>query len=210
MLLPQVDDADTKYSISGVTSNSTGTEGGIWDTMDSEDLLLATDTPPPFSEDFYPPSAPSSPLLSLADQALTRLNRSASSDPANQRKSPPMDACDLRYYSVFFFFFSNQKAVPKICLFMSCSSPSLVALEVDSEEDSAEPKSPLSPLSSDVEKSDEKGEMLHPSSDLTCTRSQSASSACEPATKVKRCLRLSDKHFYLYISSLMFLFSFTF
>lgn len=68
---------------------------------------------------------------------------------------------------------------------MSCSSPGLVALEVDSEEDSAEPKSPLSPLSSDVEKSDEKGEMLHPSSDLTCTRSQSASSACEAATKVK-------------------------
>lgn len=103
MLLPQVDDADTKYSISGVTSDSTGTEGGIWDMMDSEDLLLATDTPPPFSEDFYPPSAPSSPLLSLADQALTRLNRSASSDPANQRRSPPMDACDLRYYSVFMF-----------------------------------------------------------------------------------------------------------
>lgn len=61
-----------------------------------------------------------------------------------------------------------------------------MALEVDSEEDSAEPKSPLSPLSSDVEKSEDKREAaFHPSPDLTCTRSQSASSAFEPATKVK-------------------------
>uniref|UniRef100_A0A8D0AJV2 Rho guanine nucleotide exchange factor 28 n=1 Tax=Sander lucioperca TaxID=283035 RepID=A0A8D0AJV2_SANLU len=58
----------------------------------------------------------------------------------------------------------------------------LVALEVDSEEDSPEPKSPLSPLSSDVEKSEDKREILCPSPDLTCTRSQSAS-ACEPITK---------------------------
>uniref|UniRef100_A0A4W6F461 Rho guanine nucleotide exchange factor 28 n=1 Tax=Lates calcarifer TaxID=8187 RepID=A0A4W6F461_LATCA len=61
--------------------------------------------------------------------------------------------------------------------------PSLVALEVDSEEDSAEPKSPLSPLSLDVEKSEDKREAFCPSPDLTCTRSQSASSACEPTTK---------------------------
>uniref|UniRef100_A0A3Q1EM94 Rho guanine nucleotide exchange factor (GEF) 28a n=1 Tax=Acanthochromis polyacanthus TaxID=80966 RepID=A0A3Q1EM94_9TELE len=63
----------------------------------------------------------------------------------------------------------------------SLSSPSLVALEVDSEEESTEPKSPLSPISSDVEKSEDKKETFRPSPDLTCTRSQSAS-ACEPTS----------------------------
>ncbi|KAM9338704.1 rho guanine nucleotide exchange factor 28 [Symphorus nematophorus] len=153
----QAEDADSTYSVSGVTRDSTGTDSGLWDTVDSEDLLLATDTPPPYSEDFYPPSVPCSPPLSPADQALARLNRPASSELSNQRDSPPMDTCDL--------------------------SPSLVALEVDSEEDSTEPKSPLSLLSPDVEKSEDKRETARPSHDLTCTRSQSASSACEPAAK---------------------------
>ncbi|XP_062291104.1 rho guanine nucleotide exchange factor 28 [Scomber scombrus] len=155
----QADDADTRCNISGVTSDSTATDSGLWDTVDSEDLLLATDTPPPYSEDFYPPSVPCSlPLqLSRADQALSRLSRLTSPESTNQRDSPPMDTCDL--------------------------SPSLVALEVDSEEDSIEPKSPLSPLSSDVEKNEDKTETNTHSPDLTCTRSQSASSACEPATK---------------------------
>lgn len=82
----------------------------------------------------------------------------------------------------------------KAVLFVCLSSPSLVALEVDSEEDSAEPKSPLSPPSSDVEKSEDKREAaFRPSPDLTCTRSQSASSAFEPSTKVKtRPHHLSD------------------
>lgn len=97
VFLPQVDDANTGCIISGVTSDSTGTDSGLWDTVDSEDLLLATDTPPPYSEDSYPPSVPCSLPLSPADQALTRLNRLASSEPTNQRDSPPMDTCDLRY-----------------------------------------------------------------------------------------------------------------
>ncbi|XP_070845479.1 rho guanine nucleotide exchange factor 28 [Chaetodon trifascialis] len=151
----QVQDADIKYSVSGVTGDSTGTDGGLWDTVDSDDLLLATDTPPPYSEDFYPPSVHCSPPLSPADQALARLNRPPSFEPTHQGEGPAMDACDL--------------------------SPSLVALEVDSEEDSTEPKSPLSPPSSDVEKSEDKP--FPPSPDLTCTRSQSASSACEHGTK---------------------------
>ncbi|XP_078018226.1 rho guanine nucleotide exchange factor 28 isoform X2 [Epinephelus lanceolatus] len=153
----QEEDTDIKCSVSGVTTDSTGTDSGLWDTVDSEDLLLATDTPPPYSEDSYPPSLPCSPPLSPPDQALARLNRPLSSEPTNQSESPPMDTCDL--------------------------SPSLVALEVDSEEDSIEPKSPLSPLSSDVEKSEDKRESFRPSPDLTCTRSQSASSACEPTIK---------------------------
>ncbi|XP_056259969.1 rho guanine nucleotide exchange factor 28 isoform X2 [Seriola aureovittata] len=153
----QPDDVDLKYSISGVTRDSTGTDSGLWDTVDSQDLLLATDTPLPFSENFYHNSVPCSLPLSPPDQALARLNRPICFEPTNERDSPPMDTCDL--------------------------SPSLVALEVDSEEDSTEPKSPLSPLSSDVEKSEDKRDAFRPSPDLTCTRSQSASSACEPTTK---------------------------
>ncbi|KAM6901040.1 rho guanine nucleotide exchange factor 28 isoform 3-T3 [Lycodopsis pacificus] len=150
----QDEDAEIMNIVSGVTRDSTGTDSGLWDAVDSEDLLPATDTPPPYSEDFYLPSLPCSPPLSPADQALARLNRPVSSEPT--RDSPPMDTCDL--------------------------SPSLVALEVDSEEDGAEPKSPLSPLLSDVEKIEDKMETFRPSPDLTCTRSQSASS-CEPTTK---------------------------
>lgn len=76
-------------------------------------------------------------------------------------------------------------AFPSLCVTGGRFSPSLVALEVDSEEDSAEPKSPLSSLSSDVEKSEDTREAFHLSPDVTCTRSQSSSSAPEPNTKVK-------------------------
>ncbi|XP_054908335.1 rho guanine nucleotide exchange factor 28 isoform X7 [Poeciliopsis prolifica] len=72
---------------------------------------------------------------------------------------------------------------------LSCRSPpletcdiSLVALEVDSEEEAPGPKSLLSRLFSDVGRSEEKKETPHPAPDLTCTRSQSAS-ACEPISK---------------------------
>ncbi|XP_071768129.2 rho guanine nucleotide exchange factor 28-like [Centroberyx gerrardi] len=130
----QEDDADVKYRVGGVTSDSTGTDSRLWDAADSEDLLLATDTPPPgppfLSEDRHPPplplSIPSSPSLSPADQVLARLSRPAFCDLTDQRESPPLETCDL--------------------------SPSLVALEVDSEEESAEPKSPLPHLSSDTGK----------------------------------------------------------
>ncbi|XP_062268683.1 rho guanine nucleotide exchange factor 28 [Platichthys flesus] len=149
----QLDDVDLEYSVGGVTSDSTGTDSGLWDAVDTQDLLLTTDTPPPCPEDLCP-QLHSSP----ADQALAKMSCPTSFEPADERDSPPMDACDL--------------------------SPSLVALEVDSEEDSADMKSPLSPLSSDVEKNEEdKGDAFCPSADLTCTRSKSASAACEPATK---------------------------
>ncbi|XP_034458148.1 rho guanine nucleotide exchange factor 28 isoform X3 [Hippoglossus hippoglossus] len=148
----QPDDVDLKYSVSGVTSDSTGTDSGLWDAVDTQDLLLTTDTPPPCPENLCP-QLHSSP----ADQALAKLSCPTSFEPTDERDTPPMDACDL--------------------------SPSLVALEVDSEEDSADMKSPLSPLSSDVEKNEDKGDAFCPSADLTCTRSKSASAACEPPTK---------------------------
>ncbi|KAM3843308.1 rho guanine nucleotide exchange factor 28-like, partial [Diretmus argenteus] len=165
----QVDEADSKLSVSGVTSGSTGTDSRLWDAADSEVLLLATDTPPPRpafpSEDSHPPtslplSPPPSPSHlspSPAGQVLARLKRPTSSDLSNQSESPPLETCDL--------------------------SPSLVALEVDSDEDSAVPKPPLTHLSSG--KSEDKRETFDPSPDLTCTRTQSASSACDPAPSKK-------------------------
>lgn len=67
----------------------------------------------------------------------------------------------------------------------SQSSPSLVALEVDSEEDMAETNVLPPPRSSDVEKRAEKVKVASRQlPDLTCTRSKSASSAFDPATKV--------------------------
>ncbi|KAM6975874.1 rho guanine nucleotide exchange factor 28 [Tautogolabrus adspersus] len=151
----QSDDVDINYTVCGVTSDSTGTDNSLWDTVDSEDLLPATDTPPPHSEDCHAQFLTDSLQLSPANQALARLSRPLFSEPTNQRESPPMDTCDL----------------------------SLVALELDSEEDIPEPQSLLSPLSSDVEKSEDRRETCRPSTDLTCTRTQSASSACGTPTK---------------------------
>ncbi|XP_030006405.1 rho guanine nucleotide exchange factor 28 isoform X2 [Sphaeramia orbicularis] len=151
----QVADADIKYSIAGVTRTSTGTDGGSWNSADSDYLLLATDTPPPpCPEDLHPPH---SPCLTPANPSLSGLNHPTSSELTHQIDSPPSDTCDL--------------------------SPSLVALEVDSEDDGTESKSPLSPLSSDIERSEDKRDTFNPSFSLTCTRSQSASSACEPTSK---------------------------
>ncbi|XP_041666310.1 rho guanine nucleotide exchange factor 28 isoform X2 [Cheilinus undulatus] len=153
--ITQPEDVDIKFSIGGVTSDSTGTDGVLWDTVDSEDLHPATDTPPPHSEDFQPPYLPESLLLSPADQALARLNRPLFSEPLNQRENLTMDSCDL----------------------------SLVALELDSEEESPEPKPLLPPVSSHVDNSDDKSETCRPSPNLACTRTQSASSASETPTK---------------------------
>ncbi|CAJ1070358.1 rho guanine nucleotide exchange factor 28 [Xyrichtys novacula] len=152
----QAGDEDVKFSVSGVTSDSTATDFSLWDTVSSEDLLPAAETPSPLSEDFHPPSGPYSLQPSPADRALARLNRPIFFEPTSRRESLHMDTCDI----------------------------SLVALELDSEEDSLEPKSLLSlASSSDVGKSEDKKETYRPSPDLTCTRTQSASSACETPSK---------------------------
>ncbi|XP_035481788.2 rho guanine nucleotide exchange factor 28 isoform X2 [Scophthalmus maximus] len=144
----QADDVDLKCNIGGVTRDSTGTDSGLWDSSESQDLPLATDTPPAYSENLCPYSVCHSPPLSPADQAPARLSCPTSSEQTNERDSPPMDACDL--------------------------SPSLVALEVDSEEESA---------ATNVAKSEDQKDAVCPASDLSCTRTKSASAACEPATK---------------------------
>ncbi|XP_040053934.2 rho guanine nucleotide exchange factor 28 isoform X3 [Gasterosteus aculeatus] len=102
-----------------------------------------------------PPAADAAPpALSPADRALARLSRPASSEHAGRRRTRVTSARDL--------------------------SPSLVALEVDSEEEEEEeeePQSPLSPLWSEAEKKEDESEGSSPSADLACTCSQSASSA---------------------------------
>ncbi|XP_037835462.1 rho guanine nucleotide exchange factor 28 isoform X3 [Kryptolebias marmoratus] len=133
---------DVKFRVGGATRDSTGTDGTLWDT---EDLFLATDTPPPCLGDSVPCS------LSLSSGDHTRQNHTSLAEQNYQRDSPIIETCDL----------------------------SLVALEVDSEDERAEPQSPLSPLLSDVGKSEVRRETAP---DLTCTRSQSAST-CEPVSK---------------------------
>ncbi|XP_027881350.1 rho guanine nucleotide exchange factor 28 isoform X2 [Xiphophorus couchianus] len=134
-----------ELKIDDVTRDSTGTDGGLWD---PDDLLLATDTPPPHPrcEDLLPGSI----SLSPADRALTGVSRRPFTEPI----SPPLETCDI----------------------------SLVALEVDSEEEGLGPKSLLSRLFPDVGRSEDKKETPPLAPDLTCTRSQSAS-ACEPISK---------------------------
>ncbi|KAF0038914.1 hypothetical protein F2P81_009398 [Scophthalmus maximus] len=92
----QADDVDLKCNIGGVTRDSTGTDSGLWDSSESQDLPLATDTPPAYSENLCPYSVCHSPPLSPADQAPARLSCPTSSEQTNERDSPPMDACDLR------------------------------------------------------------------------------------------------------------------
>ncbi|KAM4634066.1 rho guanine nucleotide exchange factor 28 [Polymixia lowei] len=151
-------DADARCHVSGVTSDSTGTDCRARDAGDSEVPLLATDTPPPRRpfrlEGLQPPShplsAPVSPSRAPGDQVLTSPDHSVLPDLTDQRESPPLETCDL--------------------------SPSLVALEVDSEEDSAAAQSTFPTISSDIQTS---GETFDPSPDLTCTRTQSASTASD-------------------------------
>lgn len=88
-LLQEEEEEDDKYSISGVTEGSTATETEIWSTVDSEDRSSPSGA-------CDPQSAPCSPLLSPADQALARLSRSTSHEPFVKRESPPMDSCDIR------------------------------------------------------------------------------------------------------------------
>eukprot|EP00066_Takifugu_rubripes_P013711 XP_011602977.1 PREDICTED: rho guanine nucleotide exchange factor 28-like isoform X2 [Takifugu rubripes] len=152
----QVDDADSQCSISGVTVDSTETEGVIMDAVDTEDLLLVNDTPLHHLEDSHPPSAPCTPPLSPADRALARLHHSASSECNSLRGSPPPDSCDL--------------------------SPSSVALEMDSEDEISETKSPISLFSCDGRREDSM-DSCHPSPDLAFPPSQSAVSACESGAK---------------------------
>lgn len=95
-----------------------------------------------------------------------------------------------------------------LMIFLFPSPPSLVALEVDSEEEGLGPKSLLSRLFPDVGRSEDKKETPPLAPDLTCTWSQSAS-ACKPISKVKLAVSFTNICFhacYLFIfASICFL-----
>ncbi|XP_029024982.1 rho guanine nucleotide exchange factor 28 isoform X2 [Betta splendens] len=139
----------TEPPLPGVGGGSYGVGGVTRGSTGTDSGLWDSDELP--AGDTPPPGPEDSPTLSAADRALARLNR-LNSLASGRGSSPSMD-CDL--------------------------SPSLVALEVDSEEDSAEPKSPPSPLSSDADAR----EALRLSPDVTCARGHMASAAHEPGTK---------------------------
>lgn len=81
--------------------------------------------------------------------------------------------------------------------FSSVPSPSLVALEMDSEEDDDEflIKKPLPQISSDHNTNGEEPNSSNPAPDLTCIRSHSASSACtDMSSKVQTHSLYSNKN----------------
>ncbi|XP_049330976.1 rho guanine nucleotide exchange factor 28 isoform X2 [Astyanax mexicanus] len=162
-LPPSEDDLSRKYSISGVTGDSSGTDSGVWPGSGAETSSTGSiDTPPPVKEDEGPKEKPSfsrpfspsfthfsptSPAGLVLDRFL-RTNRPT--DPTYNSASSPPESYEL--------------------------SPSLVALEMDSEEEDDDDflmKKPLPQISSD-----QKSNGDAPAPDLTCIRSHSASSAC--------------------------------
>lgn len=92
----QVEHEDIQLSVSGVTSDSTGTDGRLWDAADSEDPPPEVDTPSLISEDLHPRSSLFSLTSSPADQALSRLTHPTFSESNNQKECLPVDTCDLR------------------------------------------------------------------------------------------------------------------
>ncbi|XP_046900393.1 rho guanine nucleotide exchange factor 28 isoform X2 [Hypomesus transpacificus] len=161
--MTQGNDVYGMNSVAGVTRDSSGTDSRAWDPVHAESLHQATDTPPPppdLQSDDGQPLAPamSTPVLpssSPADQALARLKSISHSDPTNRAEATPSEPCDL--------------------------SPTLVSLEVDSEDEGPGPVSPLSLLPSDPRSSGDERDAVDPSPDLACTRSHSSSSAGEAA-----------------------------
>ncbi|XP_051544143.1 rho guanine nucleotide exchange factor 28 isoform X5 [Myxocyprinus asiaticus] len=164
------DDLNMKYSVSGVTEDSSGTDSKVGQMSDTGVLPPgALDMPTsikdeegqrgrhPTSRSFSPPLLPFSPS-SPAGLVLDRLMRACRPvEMTYNSSSSPTDSCDL--------------------------SPSLVALEMDSEEDDDDDilmKKPLPQPHPEVKNS---GDVkLNPTPDLTCTRSHSASSACNSTT----------------------------
>ncbi|KAJ3604759.1 hypothetical protein NHX12_026811, partial [Muraenolepis orangiensis] len=157
--------------IRGVTTDSSATDSTP---------RSATDTPPPkhhphphpHHQQQHPPPPPSTPPAPpLLSSPLTVPTPPLSADHSSNRSTPE----DLK----------NRRASSP-ALGVEDLSPSLVALEMDSEEDSViVPRScpgsePPSAVQSGVDPFD-------PSPDLTCTRTKSASSACDSASSQESC-----------------------
>ncbi|XP_066514614.1 rho guanine nucleotide exchange factor 28 isoform X2 [Hoplias malabaricus] len=171
--LPQLplckgDDLSKKYSIGGVTSDSSGTDSGLWPESGTENSSPGvTDSPPPVKEEEGPkekpvvprpfsPSfnqfSPTSPVGLVLDRFLR--NTRSTDLTYNSAGSPP-ESYEL--------------------------SPNLVALEMDSEEEDDDDfllKKPLPQGPSDQKPNGEEQDSVNNSTDLTCISSLSAASAC--------------------------------
>uniref|UniRef100_A0A672RHA8 Rho guanine nucleotide exchange factor 28 n=1 Tax=Sinocyclocheilus grahami TaxID=75366 RepID=A0A672RHA8_SINGR len=158
-----------------VTEDSSGTDSGVWRMSDTGVLSPGTvDMPPAVKDDEgqrgRQHASHSFSSTSPAGLMLDRLMRATR--PAEftyNSSSSPTESCDL--------------------------SPSLVALEMDSEEDDDDDilmKKPLPQPQPELKNSADDRIMFKPAPDLTCTRSHSASSACNPtpAKDIEQGIRL--------------------
>lgn len=168
-------DLNMKYNVTGVTEDSSGTDSGVWRMSDTGVLSPGTiDMPPAIKDDDgqrgrHPGSRSFSPT-SPAGLMLERLMRATRpAELTYNSSSSPTESCDL--------------------------SPSLVALEMDSEEDDDDDilmKKPLPQPQPELKNSADEQIMFSPAPVLTCTRSHSASSACNPtpAKDIEQGIRL--------------------
>uniref|UniRef100_A0A673GLV5 Rho guanine nucleotide exchange factor 28-like n=1 Tax=Sinocyclocheilus rhinocerous TaxID=307959 RepID=A0A673GLV5_9TELE len=173
--LARDNDLSMKYAVSGVTEDSSGTDSGVWRMSDTGVLSPGTvDMPPAVKDDegqrgrqhashSFSPTSPAGLML----DRLMRATRPA--ELTYNSSSSPTESCDL--------------------------SPSLVALEMDSEEDDDDDilmKKPLPQPQPELKNSADDRIMFKPAPDLTCTRSHSASSACNPtpAKDIEQGIRL--------------------
>ncbi|XP_077087201.1 rho guanine nucleotide exchange factor 28 isoform X11 [Siphateles boraxobius] len=168
-------DLNMKYNVTGVTEDSSMTDSGVWRMSDTGVLSPGTiDMHPAIKDDDgqrgrHPGSrsfSPTSPAGLMLDR-LMRATRPA--ELTYNSSSSPTESCDL--------------------------SPSLVALEMDSEEDDDDDilmKKPLPQPQPELKNSGDEQIMFSPAPVLTCTRSHSASSACNPtpAKDIEQGIRL--------------------
>ncbi|XP_058238662.1 rho guanine nucleotide exchange factor 28 isoform X6 [Hemibagrus wyckioides] len=147
------DEQHRKYNISAVTSDSSSTDTPHAIKVDW------TKEQRPFSRAFSPSLSPFSPTSS-AGLVLDRfLRNSCHNDHDNRNAGSPPESYEI--------------------------SPNLVALEMDSEEEDDDllMKKPLPQISAESKDNGDKQDSFNPSSDLSCTRSHSASSDCNHASQ---------------------------
>ncbi|XP_067264549.1 rho guanine nucleotide exchange factor 28 isoform X5 [Chanodichthys erythropterus] len=168
-------DLNMKYAVTGVTEGSSGTDSGVWRMSDTGVLSPGTtDMSPAIKDDEGQRGrhsgsrsfSPTSPAALMLDR-LMRATRPA--ELTYNSSSSPTESCDV--------------------------SPSLVALEMDSEEDDDDDilmKKPLPQPQPELKTSTDEQNMFSPTPGLTCTRSHSASSACNhtPAKDIEQGIRL--------------------
>ncbi|XP_061119657.1 rho guanine nucleotide exchange factor 28 isoform X1 [Conger conger] len=170
MLVDQVNDLDIKYSIAGVTADGTLTDSEGWDrvrerssepTPEAQEVRSGSHLSPLQAEKSPPPFSSHLPSPFPAELALERANRPPRTRTSSGATNPLQETCVL--------------------------SPSLVALEVDSEEEDLLDKSPCSQPSTSPRSgcvlqasSGDERDSFDTSPDLSCSRTHSSSSYSHP------------------------------